>query len=149
MGRVCEAQGDASGAKRYYELAGEGLSEPCDAIYYNDQKPDKIFYQGLAHLRLGNREEAESRFQRLIDYGRENMDRHVKIDYFAVSLPDLLIWDDDLDRRNRVHCHYMMGLGYLGLGSATLAVEQLQQAAVLDRNHQGVQLHLEMACNGF
>lgn len=149
MGRVCEAQGDASGAKRYYELAGEGLFEPCDAIYYNDQKPDKIFYQGLAHLRLGNREEAESRFQRLIDYGRENMDRHVKIDYFAVSLPDLLIWDDDLDRRNRVHCHYMMGLGYLGLGSATLAVEQLQQAAVLDRNHQGVQLHLEMACNGF
>ena len=73
----------------------------------------------------------------------------MKIDYFAVSLPDLLIWDDDLDRRNRVHCHYMMGLGYLGLGSATLAVEQLQQAAVLDRNHQGVQLHLEMACNGF
>ena len=26
------------------------------------------------------------------------------MDYFAVSLPDLLVWEDSLDRRNRIHC---------------------------------------------
>lgn len=149
MGRALEAKGDTDDARRFYTLACAGISEPCDAIYYNDQKPDKIFYQGLAWNKLGGREEAEKRFNRLIEYGRENMDRKVKIDYFAVSLPDILIWEDDLDRRNKVHCHYMMGLGYLGLGDISSAVEHLQAAAKLDMNHQGVQCHLAMAQLGY
>ena len=149
MGRALEAKGDTDDARRFYTLACAGISEPCDAIYYNDQKPDKIFYQGLAWNKLGGREEAEKRFNRLIEYGRENMDRKVKIDYFAVSLPDILIWEDDLDRRNKVHCHYMMGLGYLGLGDISSAVEHLQAAAKLDMSHQGVQCHLAMAQLGY
>ena len=40
------------------------------------------------------------------------------MDYFAVSLPDFLVFDEDLQRRNRIHCHYMMALGLLGLGEA-------------------------------
>ena len=40
------------------------------------------------------------------------------MDYFAVSLPDLLIWDDSLDEKNRIHCLRMMRLGYEGLGDS-------------------------------
>ena len=36
------------------------------------------------------------------------------MDYFAVSLPDLQIWEDDMNRKNRVHCNYLMGLGQFG-----------------------------------
>jgi hypothetical protein len=43
------------------------------------------------------------------------MDDEVKIDYFAVSLPNLLIFEDDLKARNQVHCYFLQGLGYLGL----------------------------------
>ena len=71
-------------------------------------------------------------------------DNDVKIDYFAVSLPDLLIWEDDLNRRNKVHCHYMMGLGYLGLGDSENAEKHLKAAQALDINHQGVQCHMAM-----
>ena len=35
-----------------------GPVEPAAALYYNDAKPDKIFYQGLALLRLGRTDEA-------------------------------------------------------------------------------------------
>jgi hypothetical protein len=32
------------------------------------------------------------------------------------ALPDLAIWDDGFNKRNQIHCHYVMGLGYLSLG---------------------------------
>jgi hypothetical protein len=36
------------------------------------------------------------------------------MDYFAVSLPDMQLLEDDLSLRNRAHCHYLIGLGNLG-----------------------------------
>jgi tetratricopeptide (TPR) repeat protein len=124
-----------------WELAKEGNTEPAAAIFYNDQKPDKIFYQGLALLKIGRMEEANSRFDKLIDFGNKHIDEQIKLDYFAVSLPDLLIWDDDLTFRNKIHCHYMLGLGYLGKGEHDNATYHLTQAAKMDINHQGVQIH--------
>jgi hypothetical protein len=40
-----------------------------------------------------------------------------KLDYFAVSLPDLQIWDDDLTNRNRQNCLKLIELGEEGLAS--------------------------------
>jgi glutaminase len=68
------------------------------------------------------------------------------MDYFAVSLPDFLVFDEDLSRRNRLHCHYMMALGYLGLGNDA-AVQQLAEVLALDVNHQGATLHLSLLQN--
>jgi hypothetical protein len=53
----------------------------------------------------------------LINFGKEHLHDQVKIDYFAVSLPDLLIWDDDLNERHRELCESLMALGYSGLNS--------------------------------
>ena len=68
----------------------------------------------------------------------------VKIDYFAVSMPDLLIWEEDLQIRNEIHCRYMMGLGYLGLGNSTQAREELDAVISLDINHQGAYTGLNL-----
>lgn len=145
LGVAYAGMGDRVKAESRFSLASEGLSDPTDARYYNDQKPDKIFYQGLALLQLGRTGEARSRFNKLIAYGEKHLFDEMKIDYFAVSLPDLLIWEDDLDRRNRIHCNYMMGLGHLGLGNRGQAMKFLEAAAALDNNHQGVAVHLKMA----
>ena len=77
----------------------------------------------------------------MIEYGQAHIDDHVRLDYFAVSLPDFHIFDDDLDKRNRIHCHYLQGLGYLGLGQSSLALQHLD--AVLDRDlsYIGAALH--------
>jgi hypothetical protein len=53
-----------------------------------------------------------------VDYGERHRGDAVSIDYFAVSLPDFLIFEDDLSRRNNVFCAYLMGLGLLGLAVA-------------------------------
>ncbi len=71
--------------------------------------------------------------------------RQPEIDYFAVSLPDFLVFDDDLQRRNEVHCRYMMALGHVGLGQREEAAEQFQQVRNLDVNHLGAIVHQTIA----
>ena len=61
------------------------------------------------------------------------------MDYFAVSLPDLLIWEDSLDVKNEVHCKYMLALGYYGMGDKDRALQYLTEVEALDNNHQGAQ----------
>ena len=144
LGIAYEKSSQLEKACQYWESATLGNTEPAAAIFYNDQKPDKIFYQGLALIKLGRKVEACKRFNALISYGETHLNDTIKLDYFAVSLPDLLIWDDDLTYRNKVHCLYLLGLGYLGLGELAKAKKQLQMAAKMDVNHQGVQVHLAM-----
>lgn len=60
------------------------------------------------------------------------------MDYFAVSLPDLQIWEGDLNLSNQIHCKYMLALGYYGLGDKKHAKRYLQEAANLDVNHLGI-----------
>ena len=61
------------------------------------------------------------------------------MDYFAVSLPDLLIWEDSLDVKNEIHCKYMLALGYFGMGDKEKAMKYLNEVKALDNNHQGIQ----------
>jgi tetratricopeptide (TPR) repeat protein len=143
MACAYEESGDASRAKEFFEKATKGLSEPTAAMFYNDQQPDKIFYQGLAWNKLGEKEKSTEIFSKLVEYGLSHLNDDVKIDYFAVSLPDLLIFEDDLNVRNKIHCHYMMGLGYLGLLKTEKAKAELKQALQQDVMHFGCKTHLK------
>ena len=115
LGNAYSGMGETEIACRYWEMASSGISEPVPAIFYNDQHPDSIFYQGLALIKLGKTEEAKARFNKLIDFGKAHLNDEFKLDYFAVSLPDLQIWDDDLTKRNRQNCLNLIALGELGL----------------------------------
>ncbi len=135
LGLAYDAQGDTAAARDCYERATLGPQEPAAAMYYNDAKPDKIFYQGMALLKLGRKDEANGRFHKLINYGRNHIFEKVQMDYFAVSLPDLLIWEDSLDTKNRIHCLYMLALGHYGLGDREKARKHLTEVEKLDINH--------------
>jgi tetratricopeptide (TPR) repeat protein len=122
-------------ARQCFERATTGTDEPAGAMYYNDQPADMILYQGLAYLKLGRTGAARSRFYRLIDYGEQHLEDQVKIEYFAVSLPDFLIFEDDLNVKNRAHCYYLMALGNLGLGDVAAAKAFLEDALKLEPSH--------------
>lgn len=143
LGCAYEGLNQEEKAQECFNIAISGLSEPSAAMFYNDQQPDKIFYQGLAALKLNEKEKAISIFNRLIDYGRAHSDDQVKIDYFAVSLPDMLIFEDDLNIRNKIHCHYLTGLGLLGLKDMQSARQQFESALRQDVMHFGASTHLK------
>ncbi|MDE6807477.1 MAG: tetratricopeptide repeat protein, partial [Prevotella sp.] len=139
LGLAYEQQGNMEKARECWEEATKGPQEPAAAMYYNDAKPDKIFYQGLALRKLRRDDEANGRVYKLVNYGKQHIFEHQVMDYFAVSLPDLLIWEDSLDMKNRIHCLYMLALGYYGLGDLDHAKHYLTEVEQLDINHYGTQ----------
>lgn len=62
------------------------------------------------------------------------------MDYFAVSLPNFLVFEDDLTQRNHIHCFYLIALGNLGLGETGKAVRSLDEVLERDPNHLGATL---------
>lgn len=144
LGCVYEGWGMPEKATEKFRQATVGISKPVQAIYYNDPQPDKIIYQALAWLKLGEQVKARSIFEQFIEFGRQHMDDRITIDYFAVSLPDMLVFDQDINARNRVHCNYLIGLGYLGLGDFMAATRYLQGVVQSDVNHQGAAIYLQM-----
>ena len=154
LGVAWDALGEKTKARECWEEATKGPQEPAAAMYYNDAKPDKIFYQGLALRKLGRNDEANGRFYRLLNYGKQHMPQPQpdkptgtageEMDYFAVSLPDLLIWEgcgenglSELGMRDLIHCKYMLALGYYGMGDAKHGERYLKEVEALDNNHQG------------
>lgn len=137
LGCAYEGLGEQEKAREAWMMGSTGLSEPTAAWYYNDQQPDTIYYQGLSLLKLGDEQGAMSRFNKLIDYGEKHYFDQVRIDYFAVSLPDLQIWEEDLDCRNRIHCNYLMALGHQGKGNRAKAKEYFRKVLEEDPSHAG------------
>jgi tetratricopeptide (TPR) repeat protein len=142
LGVAHDTLGEREAAERCWKEAATGMKVPSPAVYYNDQNPDTIFYQGLALLKLGRRAAAKQRFETLVRFGRQHLHDHITIDYFAVSLPEFLVFDDDLDRRNQINCRYLVALGLFGLGRRRQAFQELASVLRLDPAHLPAQMHL-------
>ncbi len=145
LGVVKEALGEED-METEYQKAETGDNEPAGVMYYNDQPADMILYKGLANQKLGNHQEACACFNKLMDYGERHLRDKMKNDFFAVSLPDFLIFEDDMDAKNRAHCYYLMGLSELGFGNKGEAKRLFEQALSIDFNHQNCRIYLRM-CN--
>lgn len=145
LGCAKEALGDTAAAKECYEKASLGNDEPAGMMYYYDQPADMILCKGLAQQKLGNQRAANACFYKLIDYGEQHIRDHMRIDYFAVSLPDFLIFEDNLNLKNEAHCCYLMGLGKLGLGKKEEAAAHFAEVLKRDKSHQNGIFYGKMA----
>ena len=137
LGKAYQMKGDAEKASENFRKGTVGPTEPAAAMYYNDAKPDKIFYAALCYRALGEEDKARSLFNKLMSYGEQHIYDNITMDYFAVSLPDLLVWNGDLTQANRIHCNYMLALGYYGLGNSEKARRYLNEVLKMDTNHLG------------
>ena len=143
LGCCLEMLGDNDKAKECFEKATLGAMEVAGMMYYYDQPADMILYQGLAFEKLGNKRKANSRFYKLLDYGQKHLHDKFKMDYFAVSMPDMSVFDADMDKKNKAHCYYLMGLGYIGLGDKEKAMDCLKKVIELDNTHQNAYIYSE------
>ena len=115
MGCAYRMMQDEAKAKEYFKKATAGSQVPEPVRYYNDQPSDYIYYQGLAYAALGDFEKAKKSFHQLIIFGERHIFDQVGYDFFAVSMPELEVYQDDIQKRSDDYCRRMMALGRKGL----------------------------------
>ncbi len=144
MGLAYQMLGDEEKSAEYFARAAAGPQEPEPVLYYNDQPSDYIFYQGLARQALGREAEAQEAFSRLVIYGEEHLMDEVEYDFFAVSLPEIEVYQEDIALRNRLYCNYLRALSEFGLGNRKRAEELLCEILEAQADYQGALAHLKM-----
>ena len=132
IGVVYEQMGDPTRAGAFYE----------NAVAERNDGSALAYYQGLALTHLGRVEAAAETFKNLARAGAVQLQQEATIDYFATSLPTFLVLEDDLQKRNEIDSHFMIGLGRLGQGHVEAARGEFEAVLALDVNHLDAQTHL-------
>jgi tetratricopeptide (TPR) repeat protein len=126
MGEAAAASGNVDEAISYWQRAGA-----------DKRLSEQTLYTGLALARLGERRESRNLLRQLWFFGRKLAREKAEIDYFATSLPALLLFEDDLTKSARVRGLFLQTQARLGLGQLKLAKRSLEQLLRLEANHDG------------
>jgi tetratricopeptide (TPR) repeat protein len=76
-------------------------------------------------------------FEKVGSFARALNHQRPVIDYFASSLPTMLLFHDDLTRRNHIQSLFLQAQSALGLGNANEAESLARQVLALDPSHAG------------
>jgi len=131
LGHAYQTHGNESQAKAWWQRAAnfEG-----DFVEMAVQSYSVLtLWSALAKRELGQESEAESMLNALLNHARELEQTPAKIDYFATSLPTMLLFHDDLDRRQQVLALTMQAQALGGLGQLEQAQQIIERAIELDR----------------
>jgi tetratricopeptide (TPR) repeat protein len=104
---------------------------------------DMTYWRGVALEKLQQRTQAEQVFRSIAAYADELEVQEPKIDYFATSLPTMLLFHEDLHRRNHVLAAFLRAQAACGLDGAEAAIPMLRAVLMLDSNHAGASDLLE------
>ena len=96
---------------------------------------DMTYWTGRAQLRLGNEAEARSVFEAILSHADDLERTEPRIDYFATSLPNMLLFVDDLEMRNQIMARLLRAQAFFGLGRIAEAEELLKSILGDDCNN--------------
>jgi tetratricopeptide (TPR) repeat protein len=133
LGRACAANDYAAAAHRCWTLAAEARGD-FQAMSVRAHS-EMTYYSARALQCLDRRGEARALLRDLLAYARRLARAPATIDYFATSLPTMLLFDDDLAARQRTTALFLEAQARLGLGQTAVARRLLRQVLRRDPNH--------------
>ncbi len=133
LGCALSAAGDAAKAREHW-LAAATFKGDFQEMRTR-QFSEKTYDSALAWQRLGRAAKADALLRKLLAYARNLEKTPAKIDYFATSLPTMLLFDDDLDERQRTAAMFLQAQARLGLGEKAKARRLLKQVLARDPSH--------------
>jgi len=98
---------------------------------------EMTYWSAMALRRLGREEQAKKLFEEILAFAGQLDSETPKIDYFATSLPTMLLFEEDLGRRQHVTATFLRAQALMGLGQHTVAKQALTDVLELDRSHAG------------
>jgi tetratricopeptide (TPR) repeat protein len=96
---------------------------------------EMTFYSALSWKRLGRKAKAKKLLRDLLACAEKLAKTPAKIDYFATSLPTMLLFDDDLQSRQETSALFLQAQAHLGLGQKMKAKSLLKKILRRDPNH--------------
>jgi tetratricopeptide (TPR) repeat protein len=94
------------------------------------------YFRGLSMQELGCEDEARAIFADLATFAETKPKQAATSDYFATSLPNLLVFDEDLQARRDAENHLLLALAHHGLGEATAARAALEKTLAFTCSEQ-------------
>ncbi|MDX8339369.1 DUF5107 domain-containing protein [Draconibacterium sp. IB214405] len=101
------------------------------------------FYKALSLNELGEKVEAQALLLDIKKFGEAKLNEKAQIDYFATSLPLLLVFEDDIQKRNTMDANYLIALANVGLDEKENAEKKLKEVLQLNSMHVGAKDLLE------
>ncbi len=92
-------------------------------------------WSAMALRRLGDDAAAEALLHRVQAFAAGLEQQPVRIDYFATSLPAMLLFEVDLARQNRLEAGFLRAQAFYGLGELAHAETLLRALLQLDDSH--------------
>jgi len=125
LGRALRALGREAEARAAFEAcAGERGDFAEMAVTAHSALS---YYRGLALRELGREAEAVALFRELRAFGEAKLKDKAVIDYFATSLPNLLVFEEDLQARRDAENHLLIALAAHGLGETAATRAALER----------------------
>lgn len=135
LGLALRATGDARGAaESWRRAANAGTDFQGMAVRTYSEM---TYWKGMAQAKLGRRTESTRTFKALLASARKQLKTPATIDYFATSLPDMLLFIDDPDRRSRINALHLCGLALAGLRKPSDAKSHFAKVLAMDPGHLG------------
>lgn len=133
LGEAWAAAGNSACARQHWHKAERqrGDFQQMQVRAYSEM----TCWSGLALRRLGREEEAAALFREVLAYADGLEKETPKIDYFATSLPTMLLFDEDLCKRQHITATFLGAQALLGLGRDPEARTALDEVIRLDRSH--------------
>jgi tetratricopeptide (TPR) repeat protein len=133
LGEAWAAAGERGRAAQHWQRAERqrGDFQQMQVRTYSEM----TCWSALALRRLRRTDEADELFAALLAYA-ETLDKKTPtIDYFATSLPAMLLFDEDLGKRQHITAMFLRAQAQLGLGRHAEAQAALDEVLQLDRSH--------------
>lgn len=140
-----KAGADQAQVQDYLNKAQQGDTTISEQHYYNDLPLDYVFYHGLALAVSGDVQGAKQLFETMKKWSYDAFDQEVQEDFFAVSLPDLVVLDSNLVTARHENCLLMRLLAAIGLNDQALYQSTLQQLSQLSPSNFKVHLYHELS----
>ena len=133
LGRAQAALGKKPEARRHWRAAAafKGDFQEMSIRAFSEM----TYYSALACRELGRTAKAKKLLADLLDYARRLQKSPAKIDYFATSLPTMLLFDDDIQFRQETTALFLESQARLGLAQKARAKSLLKTVLRRDPSH--------------
>lgn len=133
LGVACKSDHDTRAARHWWQKAAESAGD----FQETSIRPysEMTYYSALALRRLGQSNEARDLLRELLRYARTLARSKARINYFATSLPAMLLFNEDTQRRSTITALFLEGQAAIGLGFERRWRRLIDKVLEMDPSH--------------